>query len=72
MKGQRYAVGLLVVTGATAPTVVSVNTPAAASAELGIAPRLTGVVTGQTDVPASIAAASVADALGPFYAALTP
>lgn len=63
--GQRYAVGLLVVTGATAPTVH------AASANLGIetwtAPRMSAGITGQTDLPSSVVDASQSvSAANPF------
>lgn len=68
--GRRYAVGLLVVTGATAPTVRGVNF--STGAELAIAARLTGALASQTDLPASFADASLGVAAGAPYAALLP
>ena len=59
-RGQRLAVGVLVVSGATMPTLVG-NSGNAGSSELAIAPRLCGLVTGQTDLPSSVAAGSVSN-----------
>lgn len=57
VQGQRYAVGLLVVTGAAAPTVAgAVLLP---TAEAGEAPQIGGLVSGQADLPATISAGSV-------------
>lgn len=55
--GQRYAAGILVVTGATAPTYSGKFTSTAANRLR--TPRLTGSVSGQADLPANIAAGSV-------------
>jgi hypothetical protein len=57
--GSRYAIGVLVVTAATAPTLT--GSSMLTGGETGQAPRLSGAVTGQTDLPASITAGTVAD-----------
>jgi hypothetical protein len=55
--GVRYAVGFLVVTTATAPNAMgSENTPQ--TAEMTIAPRMCSLLTGQTDLQASITPAN--------------
>lgn len=59
VRGQRYASGLLVVTAATAPTML--GTSIVPASEMGQSPRIGGLVSGQASVPASVAAASVAD-----------
>jgi len=57
--GVRYAFGPLVVSGTTMPNYpglsLSVN-----AAEQAVAPRLTGALSGQTDLPATVAAGSIA------------
>ncbi|HYH49649.1 MAG TPA: glycosyl hydrolase family 28-related protein [Acidimicrobiia bacterium] len=68
--GRRYAIGPLVVTGATAPTVVGYS--AGNAAEAGIAPRVSGAVTGQTDLPASVAVGSVVSSGSTPYFAMVP
>lgn len=68
--GQRYALGLLVVSGAAAPTIlgsVSVD-----SNESAVAPRLTGNISGQADLPASFLAASVAIGSTRAYGVILP
>lgn len=69
--GQRYAAGSLVVTGATAPSLIGgiVNFNAT---EAGIAPRIGAALTGQTDLPASIAAGSLVDSAQLPYIVLLP
>lgn len=55
--GQRYATGLLVVTGVAAPNVwgnLGPNTPS------GRSPKVGGLVSGQADLPASVLSGSVA------------
>lgn len=69
--GRRYAAGLLVVTGATAPTVVGANT-AINGTEAGLSPKLGGLVSSQSDLPASVAAASVADNANRPFVVFTP
>ena len=58
--GQRYALAALIVTGAALPSLHCAD-PILPAATLSFAPRLAGVVTGQTDLPTSVVAASVAD-----------
>jgi hypothetical protein len=66
--GNRYAWGPLIVTGATMPSFVAGPTGASA-AEMALAPRLNGSVSGQTDLPSSVLTASVGGSgLGPIYA----
>lgn len=64
--GQRYAIGVIVVTGATAPTLVGCL--ASTATENAISPQLCGVLTGQTDLPASITAGSIAATQSFIYA----
>ena len=68
--GIRYAVGLLCVTGASLPTVYVNN--GGAAAEVGLDPRLCGVVAGLTDLPSSVTAASVGDTAVRPYGVLLP
>jgi hypothetical protein len=68
--GQRYAVGLLVVSGATTPTLNGVAL--SSSAEAAVAPRLAGLISGQTDLPSSFVAGDVAVYGGLLYAAILP
>lgn len=59
--GQRYAYGFLFVTAATAPTLLGVLGAAGSSnVSMLSSPRVNGWVTGQADLPVTIAAASVA------------
>lgn len=68
--GQRYAVGVLVVTGATAPTIQGQILSIAD--ELAQAPRLCGARSGQSDLPSSISVGNVADATHQCYVAMVP
>lgn len=56
--GQRYAFGVLVVSGATMPSFLGISIPAAVIAR---APRRAAIVSGLADLPASVAAGSVAN-----------
>lgn len=56
VRGNRYAWAALVVTAAAAPTIIGGGSWATA---LTIAPRISGRLTGQTDLPASISAGSL-------------
>lgn len=69
--GQRYAVGILVVTGATAPTVVGIGSNLPAT-ELGMSPRLCAIIGSQTDLPASVVAGSLSNTTVMAYVALIP
>lgn len=57
--GQYYACAPLVVTAAAMPTFAGISLNAATAQAFSSAPRLTGQVTGQTDLPAFISAASI-------------
>lgn len=68
--GQRYALGILVVSAAAMPAF-----PAAvfsASPEMAISPRLAGQVTGLADLPASVAAGSLGLSGAVVYGVLLP
>lgn len=62
--GQRYAAGILVVTGATAPTILGGNI--GDSNEFAMAPRINGVIVGQADLPASFLALAGGAATRPY------
>lgn len=72
--GQRYAVGLLLNTAAAFPSIVSAGGGNTAIDKFALtAPMLTAQVTGQADLPASVANASViASGIGPLYCELLP
>lgn len=57
--GQRYAAGILVVTAATAPTVAGTSSLLAGFS--GTAPRVSGAISGQADLPASALSGGVSD-----------
>lgn len=64
--GLRYAFGSLVVTSATAPNVLGTFLGVSASVA-SVAPRLVGIVTGQSDLPSSVLAGNVgADSSAPY------
>lgn len=69
--GQRYAVGLLVVTGATAPFVAGHTSPVPTDT-FSAAPRLAGNLTGQSDLPASTTDAALSGTTQLMYFALLP
>lgn len=68
--GQRYAVGVLVVTAATAPTLL--GSAALSGGEPSVAPVIAGLVTGQSDLPSPVAAGSVLTNGQLHYVALLP
>jgi len=57
--GQRYALGWLVVTTATAPTYIGSQLGFGTDDEFDSSPRYVGRITGQTTMPSSFTAASV-------------
>lgn len=67
----RYAVGFLIVTAAALPTLAGVSA-ALPSAEWGQSPRLSGVVTAQSDLPSTVAVGSISNAGSVIYTALLP
>jgi hypothetical protein len=67
-KGTRYAAAILVV-GTGMPTITGIT---CSGADASLAPRICGMVTGQSDLPASITAGSVAEDYRIFQATITP
>jgi len=65
--GQRYALGVLFVTTAAVPTIG--GTAVLNAAELAVAPRITGSIGSQTDLPSSFAAATPVASISHFYGA---
>lgn len=55
--GTRYAVGVLMKSGAAFPSIAGVVTTS--SSDAALAPRLSAALTGQTDLPATVTAASL-------------
>ena len=68
-KGQRYALGTLVVTGVATPTL---NGAPVIGAIAATTPRLNGSLAAQADLPSSITAASVATTNAMVYGELRP
>lgn len=60
--GSRYAAAMLIITGATAPTIAAGQT-----VEPGILPRLMASVPTQTDLPSTVAPASLSTSGGFLY-----
>lgn len=71
VEGTRYAIGLLVVTAAAAPTVVA-TTAVATAGIVADSPRIVGLVSGQADLPSSVVAGSVANGTQVPYVQLIP
>ena len=69
-KGQRYAVAVLM-TGTTAATLLGTAVPTVAADMWAGAPRLAGLLAGQTDLPASVAVGSIANLGARHQAILT-
>lgn len=69
--GQRYAWGTLVVTGATAPTLCG-QSFAEGTETTTVLPRITGRISGLSDLPASFVNASVVASGIRHYAAILP
>ncbi len=68
VKGTRYAVAVLVV-GAGMPAITAAT---CAGADAGLPPRLCGIVAGQANLPATVAAGVVAEDYRIFQATITP
>lgn len=68
--GQRYAVGVLVVTAAALPTFLGQN--ALPSVEATVAPREGGSVSGQADLPSTVAVGSLSDNGSLIYTVVLP
>jgi hypothetical protein len=69
-RGQRYAVGVLIVGSSTAPQFCGQGV--LPPTEAVVAPRLAGLSISHTDLPATVAAASVSDGGLSIYTALVP
>jgi hypothetical protein len=69
--GERYALGLIVVTSQTAPTIGG-NSSSLNSSELGLAPRMCAAQSGLTEPPTSIAVASLTNSSAIPYIAAAP
>lgn len=67
--GQRYAVGTLVVTATTAPTLMGNGF---VSSEAGMPPKMGALVAAQADLPATITAATAVDSGQLHYTVLLP
>lgn len=68
--GQRYALGVIVVTAAAAPTLT--GSTFSQSSYLDDAPRLTSAIGSQTDLPASVAVGSLVANGNRTYAEILP
>lgn len=68
--GQRYALGVLVVTGATAPTLVGRSM--LSTDEASQPPRLSGLLSAQADLPATFVDSALAASGSTPYAAILP
>ncbi len=68
VRGTRLAVGVLVVSAVATPTLA--GKALVSTAEVALAPRKTGSISGQSDLPASFTGASVSSSFSRFYAAL--
>lgn len=68
IRGTRLAVGVLVVSSATTPTLA--GKALTSTAEVSLAPRKTGSISSQSDLPSSFTAGSVSSSFSRFYAAL--
>jgi hypothetical protein len=69
--GQRYAIGILVVTSVTAPTFITMQTQSQASV-FDVAPRLSAARSGQSDLPASINASNLVQVNGIIWFDMLP
>jgi hypothetical protein len=73
VKGTRYALGVLVVTGATAPTLAGTVAPQnSIQTEWLVAPAIAASITAQADLPASFVAGSLGGSASRMYAAILP
>lgn len=70
--GSRYAVGVLVVTGATMPNFTACGQQNGSSSTLANSPRIAGLKTGLSDLPASFTEAAMSANPYALYAELLP
>lgn len=74
IRGQRYAMGLLVVSSVAVPTPYSRSTSAFGGADtvLGRSPKVAGTILGLTDLPSSFDSSAVANSRVLYSARITP
>jgi len=70
--GQRYALGILVVTTAATPTIVGYTYATSMDEEGAVAPRLTGRLNTQTDLPVLFTDASLSLTINRYYGVILP
>lgn len=72
--GRRYALGVLVVSAVATPTMVghALLISTFGQAEYAVAPRLNGLLTGQSDLPSTFTDLSLSSPTGRIYAVLLP
>ena len=70
--GQRYALGVLVVTAAAAPTVLGVAPNSALNTPFATSPKLVASLAAQSDLPSSISSASLAQSTGVVFGEVYP
>lgn len=70
--GQRYAFAALVVSGAAMPSIVSANFSGPSSEMSTRAPILAASLSGQSELPASVAAGALGTSTQMLYGAITP
>lgn len=70
--GTRYAVGVLVVSGAAVPSFQGLTTAGGTVSEAGDAPRICASIASQTDLPSSLTDAALSNAIIIPYIALVP
>lgn len=72
LAGQRYALGLIVVSGVAVPSFMGVLLGTGPSTESSIAPRITSRLTAQTDLPSTFTDASLLSTATNIYGAVLP
>jgi len=70
--GQRYALGILIVTTAATPTLCGYTYATSMDEEGAMTPRLTGRLNTQTDLPVAFADASLATTINRYYGVILP
>jgi predicted RNA-binding protein with TRAM domain len=70
--GKRYAIGLLVVSSATMPTMFGSPNIGGVGSEANQAPVMSAAVNGQSDLPSPISPGSIGASAQMFYAAILP
>lgn len=70
--GQRYALAILVVTAAAAPSITGILAGTAPTVENSIVPRLSSALTSQSDLPSTFTSGSLTTNTSRYYAAILP